>query len=137
MNYSMIFYILSSVLTFEGVFLLLPCIVAFIYGESQGMIYLGVAAASIILGSIARLKKTENKVFYSKEGFVTVSLSWIIISLVGALPFYLTGEIPSSIDAVFEIHTLYPHFSSQYSEFFTFSRNFILLLTNSSKVTGV
>jgi len=102
MNYSMIFYILSSVLTFEGVFLLLPCIVALIYGESQGLIYLGVAAASIILGSIARLKKTENKVFYSKEGFVTVSLSWIVISLVGALPFYLTGEIPSYIDAVFE-----------------------------------
>jgi len=102
MNYSMIFYILSSVLTFEGLFLLLPCVVALIYGETEGLIYLAVALGSIMLGYTGRKRKTDNKVFYSKEGFVTVSLSWIVISLVGALPFCITGEIPNYLDAVFE-----------------------------------
>jgi len=102
MNYSMIFYILSSVLAFEGLFLLLPCVVALIYGETEGWVFLAVAVSSIVVGTLGRMRKTENKVFYSKEGFVTVSLSWILISLVGALPFYLNGEIPSYVDAVFE-----------------------------------
>ncbi|MBR5468661.1 MAG: TrkH family potassium uptake protein, partial [Firmicutes bacterium] len=102
MNYSMIFYILSSVLTFEGIFLILPCIVGALYGEKESLVYLAVALGSIILGILGRRIKTENKVFYSKEGFVTVSLSWILISLVGALPFVLTGEIPNYLDAVFE-----------------------------------
>ncbi len=102
MNYSMIRYILSCVLSFEGVFLTLPAITAGIYGEEQGLIYLGVAAGCIILGTIGRIKKPKSNVFYSKEGFAAVSLSWIVISLVGALPFFLTGEIPSYEDALFE-----------------------------------
>ena len=102
MNYSMIFYILCSVLTFEGFFLLAPCIVALCYGEKQGLLYFAVAAVCIIVGGFARIRKPKNKVFFSKEGFVTVSLSWIVISLVGALPFYFTGEIPSYADALFE-----------------------------------
>ena len=102
MNYSMIFYILCSVLTFEGFFLLAPCIVALCYGEKQGLLYFAVAAVCIIIGGFARIRKPKNKVFFSKEGFVTVSLSWIVISLVGALPFYFTGEIPSYADALFE-----------------------------------
>lgn len=102
MNYSMIFYILYSVLTFEGFFLLAPCIVALCYGEKQGLLYFAVAAVCIIVGGFARIRKPKNKVFFSKEGFVTVSLSWIVISLVGALPFYFTGEIPSYADALFE-----------------------------------
>ena len=102
MNYSMIFYILCSVLTFEGFFLLAPCIVALCYGEKQGLLYFAVAAVCIIVGGFARIRKPKNKVFFSKEGFVTVSLSWIVISLVGALPFYFTGEIPSYVDALFE-----------------------------------
>ena len=102
MNYSMIFYILSSVLTFEGMFLLLPCVAAIVYGEKEGLVYLAVALVSILIGILGRRRKTENKVFYSKEGFVTVSLSWILISLVGAVPFVLTGEIPNYLDAVFE-----------------------------------
>ena len=102
MNYSMIFYILCSVLTFEGFFLLAPCIVALCYGEKQGLLYFAVAAVCIIVGGFARIRKPKNKVFFSKEGFVTVSLSWIVISLVGALPFYFTGEIPSYVDAIFE-----------------------------------
>lgn len=102
MNYSVIRYILASVLSFEGLFLLLPAIVSGVYGEKQGLVYLAVAAASLLIGTLGRIKKPKSSVFYSKEGFAAVSLSWIILSLVGALPFYLTGEIPSYIDALFE-----------------------------------
>lgn len=102
MNYSMIWYILSSVLCFEGIFLLLPAMVGGIYGEKEGLFYLAVAAVGILLGSLGRMKKPKSKVFYSREGFAAVSLSWIILSLVGAVPFWLTGEFPSYIDALFE-----------------------------------
>lgn len=57
MNYSMIRYILCSVLGFEGLFLLLPALVGAIYGEKEGLIYLAVAAASLLLGMLGRIKK--------------------------------------------------------------------------------
>lgn len=102
MNYSMIRYILASVLTFEGIFLLLPAIVGGVYGEEQGWTYLILAISCIGLGLLGRLKKPRSKVFYSKEGFASVALSWILLSLVGAIPFVITGEIPSYVDALFE-----------------------------------
>ncbi len=102
MNYSMIRYILACVISFEGLFLLLPAIVAGVYGEKQGLIYLAVAAACILLGTIGRIKKPKSNVFYSREGFAAVSLSWIVLSLIGALPFYMTGEMSSYVDALFE-----------------------------------
>ena len=102
MNYSMIRYILCSVLGFEGLFLLLPALVGAIYGEKEGLVYLAVAAASLLLGMLGRIKKPKSSVFYSREGFSAVSLSWIILSLVGAVPLRLTGEFPSYVDALFE-----------------------------------
>lgn len=102
MNYSMIRYVLAWVLTFDGLFLMLPAVVSWVYQEGEGMVYLAVAAGSLFLGWLGRLKKPKSKLFYSKEGFVSVSLGWLILSLVGALPFTLTGEIPFYVDAIFE-----------------------------------
>lgn len=102
MNYGIILYILASVLEFVGVFMLLPFLVGLIYGEPQCYAFLLVALASLLLGFLGRLKKPKSKVFYAREGFVTVSLSWILLSLAGAVPFVLTGEIPSYVDALFE-----------------------------------
>lgn len=102
MNYSMIRYILASVIGVEGIMLLLPAVTAGIYREQEGLIYLSVAAACILLGFCGRIRKPKSNVFYSREGFAAVSLSWIVLSLVGAVPFRLTGEIPSYIDALFE-----------------------------------
>lgn len=102
MNRSIIRYIVACVLSFEGLFLLLPTIVGFIYGEKQAFTYLAVAAGCGLLGTLGRLKKPKSNVFYSKEGFASVSLCWIVLSLAGALPFFITGEIPSYIDALFE-----------------------------------
>ena len=102
MNYSIIRYILCRVLEFEGAFLILPCIVACIYGEKEGFAFLITMLLCLILGFIGKLFKPKSKVFYAKEGFVTVSLSWIVISVMGALPFYISGTIPGYIDALFE-----------------------------------
>lgn len=102
MNKSIIRFILCRVLQFEGIFMLLPCIVAIVYGEKQGFWFLITGVISFLLGSIGALFKPKSKVFYAREGFVTVSLSWIVLSLVGAIPFVLTGEIPNYVDALFE-----------------------------------
>lgn len=102
MNKSIIRYLLCRVIQFEGIFLLLPVIVAFIYGEYSGFYFAIVSAASLILGSLGTLKKPKSNVFYAREGFVTVSLSWLLLSLISAIPFTISGEIPSYLDAVFE-----------------------------------
>ncbi|MBE6985432.1 MAG: TrkH family potassium uptake protein [Ruminococcaceae bacterium] len=103
MNYRMILYLLGLVLLIIGAFLLLPCIVAVIYAETQGWdILLAVGICAVLGVLMALCKPKQNKTMHARDGFVMVSLSWIVISLVGALPFYLSGSIPSYIDAVFE-----------------------------------
>lgn len=101
MNYSMIRYILCKVLWIEGVFFLMPAMVAAIYSEEELFIYLYMSIGAIVLGLLGR-KKPKNEGFYTREGFVTVSLSWVVLSLVGAMPMYLTGEIPTYTNALFE-----------------------------------
>ena len=102
MNGSIIRKILGYVLLLEGALLLLPCLVALYYGEKQGITYLFCAGVTLLLGLLVGLKKAKNNVFYLKEGCVATALSWIVLSVFGAMPFYLTGEIPSMTDALFE-----------------------------------
>lgn len=102
MNYSLIRYILAYVMCFEGVFLMLPAVVGMIYGEQETLVYFAVALVTFIVGFLGRIKKPRANSFYSKEGFVSVALSWILLSMIGALPFTITGEIPFYIDALFE-----------------------------------
>lgn len=102
MNSSIIRYILGSVLKTEAVLLLLPCIVALIYTEQEGLWYLPVAAGCFALGLLMTRRKPKDNVFYLKEGCIATSLSWIFLSFFGCLPFCLTGEIPSFTDALFE-----------------------------------
>ena len=102
MNYSIIRYILCRVLEFQALFLSLPCIAAVIYREKEGWAYAAVLAACLLLGALGKMKKPGSTVFYAREGFVTVSLSWILLSLTGALPLFLSGEFPSYTDALFE-----------------------------------
>lgn len=87
-----------------GGLLLLPAVVALIYAEySQLWSFVGVSIGAIAAGTIvAYCCRTTNKVIYAKEGFAIVSLAWICMSAVGALPFVISGEIPSYVDAVFE-----------------------------------
>lgn len=102
MNYSIIRYILCRVLEFQGLFLMLPCITAVIYGEQQGWAYLITALGCLLIGGLGKMKKPKSTVFYAREGFVTVSISWIVMSIIGAIPFRLTGEFATYTDALFE-----------------------------------
>lgn len=102
MNRSIIRYILGQVLKLESAFLLLPCIVALIYHERQGIYYVITIAIGLVIGILMTFVKPKNMVFYLKEGCVATALSWIVMSLLGCLPFWFSGEIPSFTDALFE-----------------------------------
>ena len=102
MNYSIILYILGCVLKFESAFLLLPAIVGFIYKEDEAFSYLFTAALCFIVGAIMSHKKPASKNLFIREGFVTVAASWVIMSIFGAIPFVLTGDIPNYVNALFE-----------------------------------
>lgn len=104
MNYSIIIKIIGWVIQLEGVCFLPSAITGFFYGEvKDGLTYLALGGACILLGELIRRRKTTNNTFFAKEGFVAVALSWILMSIIGALPFVITGDIPSFPDALFEI----------------------------------
>ena len=102
MNYSIVLYILGCVLKFESAFLVLPALVGLIYREHASVSYLAVAVLCLILGVLLTHKKPRSTNLYTREGFVAVALSWIIMSIFGAIPFVLTGDIPFYVDALFE-----------------------------------
>ena len=102
MNTSIIRYILGSVLKIEGFLLLIPVVCSLIYHESEGTAYIFVAFLCLICGVIFTLRKPKETIFYLKEGCVTTAFSWILLSFFGAIPFTITGEIPSFLDALFE-----------------------------------
>ena len=102
MNSSIIRKILGCVLVLEGLLLLLPCMVGLIYSEKEYKIYLIWSVITLLIGAVMVAKKNTNNVFYLKEGCIATALSWIFLSLFGAVPFYLTGEIPRFTDALFE-----------------------------------
>ena len=103
MNYRMITYILGWILIFEAIFMAVPVITAICFLESAVWWFLLTAALCAGIGLLlTKVKKPQNKKLYSREGFVIVSLSWIVLSVFGALPFFLSGEIPSYVDALFE-----------------------------------
>ena len=102
MNYSIVLYILGCVLKFESAFLVLPALVGLIYREHASVSYLAVAVLCLILGVLLTHKKPRSTNLYTREVFVAVALSWIIMSIFGAIPFVLTGDIPFYVDALFE-----------------------------------
>ena len=102
MNFRMITNILGWILIFEAGFMAGPTLTALIYSESVIWAYLITVAICLLLGFALVWKKPRNKTLYSREGFVIVSLSWIVLSIFGALPLYISGETPTYIDALFE-----------------------------------
>ncbi|NLP35707.1 MAG: TrkH family potassium uptake protein, partial [Clostridiales bacterium] len=80
----------------------LPLVVSLIYREQSGFAFLISIGLCLLFGIPLSLKKPKSTHFFAKEGFITVALGWIILSLFGALPFFISGEIPSYLDALFE-----------------------------------
>ena len=87
---------------FESAFLSLPCLIALIYHEKKGFSFWIMLFVCLIIGILFVMKKPKKTVYYAKEGFLTVAISWIVMSFFGALPFVINGDIPSVVDAMFE-----------------------------------
>lgn len=103
MDYKIVRYILGWILKFEAIFLLLPALVGILYKEySHSLIYVGVAVLCFALGFYLSLAKPSVFRLYAQEGFASVAVGWILISIFGALPFVFTGDIPHFVDALFE-----------------------------------
>ena len=104
MNRRMIFKVIGSILQVESIFLFLSGIVSAIYKEEKSLFaFLISAVISLVAGLLFKLfSKPKTTVIYAKEGFIIVAFAWIFMSLIGALPFVLSGAIPSFINAVFE-----------------------------------
>ena len=86
----------------EAILLLLPALVSLIYGEFSGVYFLIPSGILIVIYLLVGMKKPENRTIYGKEGMVIVASAWILWSLFGALPFTISGSIPSYLDAFFE-----------------------------------
>ena len=102
MNRKMVFKTVGLMLMAEAVLLLLPTAVALIYREGCAWTLLASAAIALCVGGLLRRIRAESDVIYAREGFVTVAMAWLALSAVGALPFFLSREIPSYVDAFFE-----------------------------------
>ncbi len=103
MNYKIIRYIVGWVLNFEAIFMAPAFLTALIYREREASSLMIAMGLCLIAGSLLTRKKLENKTMYAREGFVAVALCWIALSVFGALPFVISGAIPSYIDALFEV----------------------------------
>ncbi len=103
MNRRMILNTVGKMVLAEGFLMILPLLTALIYRESCALAFLAAIAVALISGGLMTLfSRPRTPVIYAKEGFIIVSASWILFSLIGALPFTLSGEIPSYVDALFE-----------------------------------
>ena len=102
MNFPMIIYILGWILNFEAFFLIIPLVASIGYGENTLFPLLLTIGICIVIGLPITLRKPKESTLHSRDGYVIVSLSWIVLSAFGALPFVFSGAIPNYIDALFE-----------------------------------
>lgn len=103
MNYRVILYVLGCVLCCEAACMLLPFVCAAVYNEKEFYSFLISIVLCVVVGVLLLMTKSKKKEIHAKEGFVVAALAWIVISLFGALPFYISKCVPSYIDALFEI----------------------------------
>lgn len=104
MNRRIVFSTTGKIMCLVALLMLIPSVVAVIYSEKKQLFaFLITAAAAFLLGFLLTLAmRTKNRVIYAKEGFAITALAWIAMSAVGAVPFTISGDIPSYVDAVFE-----------------------------------
>ena len=101
MNKKMVLYFIGWILRIEAVCMALPIITAVIYKESQLDDFAYTAIGCLLVGLILSVRKPEDHAFYTREGFVSVGLGWIVLSMTGAIPFVTDGCIPHYVDALF------------------------------------
>lgn len=102
MNYKLILHTLGKILLIEALLLIFPLIINFIYQENNLFAFALTISILMMVGTLLIMVKPKDKRMFVREGFVIVGLAWIVLSLFGALPFTISGEIPNYIDAFFE-----------------------------------
>ena len=103
MNRRMIFYVIGQIINIEAALLLLPAAVSLYYKEECLTAFLITAGIALTVGLILTLtSRPGNHLIYAKDGFVIVTLAWLAMSVIGALPFVISGEMSNYIDAFFE-----------------------------------
>ena len=102
MHYSTVLYILGHIVRIEGALMLLPILTGIIYREQEALAYVIVGMISFLIGHLIVHFKPKKLQMFAREGLVSVALSWIVMSMIGAVPFVMTGDIPDYTDALFE-----------------------------------
>lgn len=104
MNYKMMGRLIAQILFLEALFLIPPILIGLYLQEAASVegLLLTMLLASGLSGVLMLLCKGAPSAFYATEGMVCVAFSWIVLSLVGAMPFWISGEIPHFVDAFFE-----------------------------------
>lgn len=103
MNKQLVFHYLSKILLLGSLLFLLPMLVSLYYHEQRtATIFLITGVGTAIAGVPLTIIQPKNKHMYDREALVIVALMWVVYPIVGALPFWLSDEIPHFLDAVFE-----------------------------------
>lgn len=102
MNYRMIFSSLGTVLCIEAALMIPSLMVSLIYNQNDVYAFLISMVILLAVGCLLHLLKPKDTQMYARDGFAIVSLSWLFVSVFGALPFLISGAIPAPIDAFFE-----------------------------------
>ena len=103
MNYRMVLYVLGRIFLVEAGLLLIPLGCALLYGEDTLLAFLIPTAILALLGCAFGLRRPQNTTIYARDGLVVAALAWVLLSAFGALPFYISREIPAYTDAFFEM----------------------------------
>lgn len=103
MNRRVVFHTVGRIIQLEAALLLLPLSVSLYYRESCAGAFAVTALVALLLGSVLTfINRRGDRLIFARGGLASVALSWVALSLIGALPFFISGEIPSYVDAVFE-----------------------------------
>ncbi len=105
MNYKKLAKILGKILILESILMLAPLMVCLYYreGTRNTLAFVVPLVLLLLIGGILQAPKPERNALYQKEGFALTAVAWIVMTLFGALPFVINGDIPNYIDACFEI----------------------------------
>ena len=105
MNFKMMGRFLAQILSIEGIFMIPALCISLYCGDSLAVngFFISMAVIAVLVIVLFVICRGAPSAFYAREGLVCVGLSWIVLSMVGCLPFYLSREIPSYIDAFFEM----------------------------------
>lgn len=104
MNHRMIRYIIGSLIQMEAAMFLVPAFTALLYGETVCIaVFLGTALFCVLGGQLLKGRKPEDVTIFSSEGYVSVAVCWVMLSICGAMPLYFSGYFPNPVDALFEI----------------------------------